>query len=306
MIASIIDIGTNSCRLMIANDENNKVNTMIKKVELTRLGEGVNKNKQLLPEAMERTLKVLKEYKKLSYSFSSEKILAFATSAVRDSKNRDEFIKLVKKETGIHIECISGVEEGKAAFVGGTSFLENVSSKILLIDIGGGSTEFSYGNAGKIPEHIKSLNIGAVRFQEMIESGMYNFSDLESLMLQELSKVDYLSEEYELLGVAATITGQIAIFNKEIYDPVKSHDQKLTKNMIESNFNMLKNMTREEILALPSISEKRADVILPGTFLLLKILEIFKKSYIRTSEIDLLEGHFILNILKASLWIIVK
>ena len=71
--------------------------------------------------------------------------------------------------------------------------------------------------------------------------------------------------------------------------------------MIESNFKMLKSMTREEILALPSISEKRADVILPGTFLLLKILEIFKKDYIRTSEIDLLEGHFILNILKASL-----
>ena len=120
-------------------------------------------------------------------------------------------------------------------------------------------------------------------------------------MIQELSKINYLTEDYELLGVAASITGQIAIFNKEAYDPIKSHNKKLTKNMIESNFKMLKSMTREEILALPSISEKRADVILPGTFLLLKILEIFKKDYIRTSEIDLLEGHFILNILKASL-----
>ena len=103
------------------------------------------------------------------------------------------------------------------------------------------------------------------------------------------------------MGVAASITGQIAIFNREPYDPVKSHNQKLTRKMIKSNFKMLKNMTKEEILSLPSLNQKRADVILPGTFLLLKILEFLKKDYIVTSEIDLLEGHFILKILKSEL-----
>ena len=198
MIASIIDIGTNSCRMMIADDKNNKVNTLIKLVELTRLGEGVNKSRKLSPKAVARTLKVLKNFREISDSYSSEKILAFATSAVRDSENRNEFINLVKQETGIQIECISGTEEGKASFVGGTSFLEKNDSKVLLIDMGGGSTEFSYGTAGKIPDQVKSLDIGVVRFKEMMENENYCFSDLENIINQELKKIDFIKKIFKI------------------------------------------------------------------------------------------------------------
>ena len=296
MIASIIDIGTNSCRLMIADSKNNTVNPLIKKVEFTRLGEGVNKTKMLAPEAVNRTLKVLKEYKKISDSYNSEKILAFATSAVRDSSNREEFLELVKRECGIIINCISGIEEGKAAFVGGTSFLDSHYSKVLLVDIGGGSTEFSYGVPKKIPEHVKSFDLGAVRFKEMLEEGT-TYQELEDHINNELSKIDFITSDFELLGVAASITGQIALYYDESYDPAKSHNKKLTLNMIRDNFHKLSKMSVEEIMKLPSINAKRADVITSGTFLLLKILEYFNKEYILTSEIDLLEGHFILNIL---------
>ena len=296
MIASIIDIGTNSCRLMVADSRNNTVNPLIKKVEFTRLGEGVNKTKMLAPEAVNRTLKVLKEYKKISDSYNSEKILAFATSAVRDSSNREEFLELVKRECGIIINCISGIEEGKAAFVGGTSFLDSHYSKVLLVDIGGGSTEFSYGVPKKIPEHVKSFDLGAVRFKEMLEEGT-TYQELENHINNELSKIDFITSDFELLGVAASITGQIALYYDESYDPAKSHNKKLTLNMIRDNFHKLSKMSVEEIMKLPSINAKRADVITSGTFLLLKILEYFNKEYILTSEIDLLEGHFILNIL---------
>ena len=296
MIASIIDIGTNSCRLMIADSKNNTVNPLIKKVEFTRLGEGVNKTKMLAPEAVNRTLKVLKEYKKISDSYNSEKILAFATSAVRDSSNREEFLELVKRECGIIINCISGIEEGMAAFVGGTSFLDSHYSKVLLVDIGGGSTEFSYGVPKKIPEHVKSFDLGAVRFKEMLEEGT-TYQELENHINNELSKIDFITSDFELLGVAASITGQIALYYDEPYDPAKSHNKKLTLNMIRDNFHKLSKMSVEEIMKLPSINAKRADVITSGTFLLLKILEYFNKEYILTSEIDLLEGHFILNIL---------
>ena len=295
MIASIIDIGTNSCRLMIADSKNNTVNPLIKKVEFTRLGEGVNKTKMLATEAVNRTLMVLKEYKKISDSYNSEKILAFATSAVRDSSNREEFLELVKRECGIIINCISGIEEGKAAFVGGTSFLDSHYSKVLLVDIGGGSTEFSYGVPKKIPEHVKSFDLGAVRFKEMLEEGT-TYQELENHINNELSKIDFITSDFELLGVAASITGQIALYYDESYDPAKSHNKKLTLNMIRDNFHKLSKMSVEEILKLPSINAKRADVITSGTFLLLKILEYFNKEYILTSEIDLLEGHFILNI----------
>ena len=296
MIASIIDIGTNSCRLMIADSKNNTVNPLIKKVEFTRLGEGVNKTKMLDPEAVNRTLKVLKEYKKISDSYNSEKILAFATSAVRDSSNREEFLELVKRECGIIINCISGIEEGKAAFVGGTSFLDSHYSKVLLVDIGGGSTEFSYGAPKKIPKHVKSFDLGAVRFKEMLEEGT-TYQELENHINNELSKIDFITSDFELLGVAASITGQIALYYDEPYDPAKSHNKKLTLDMIRDNFHKLSKMSVEEIMKLPSINAKRADVITSGTFLLLKILEYFNKEYILTSEIDLLEGHFILNIL---------
>lgn len=296
MIASIIDIGTNSCRLMIADSKNNTVNPLIKKVEFTRLGEGVNKTKMLATEAVNRTLKVLKEYKKISDSYNSEKILAFATSAVRDSSNREEFLELVKRECGIIINCISGIEEGKAAFVGGTSFLDSHYSKVLLVDIGGGSTEFSYGVPKKIPEHVKSFDLGAVRFKEMLEEGT-TYQELENHINNELSKIDFITSDFELLGVAASITGQIALYYDEPYDPAKSHNKKLTLDMIRDNFHKLSKMSVEEIMNLPSINAKRADVITSGTFLLLKILEYFNKEYILTSEIDLLEGHFILNIL---------
>ena len=295
MIASIIDIGTNSCRLMIADSKNNTVNPLIKKVEFTRLGEGVNKTKMLATEAVNRTLKVLKEYKKISDSYNSEKILAFATSAVRDSSNREEFLELVKRECGIIINCISGIEEGKAAFVGGTSFLDSHYSKVLLVDIGGGSTEFSYGVPKKIPEHVKSFDLGAVRFKEMLEEGT-TYQELENHINNELSKIDFISSDFELLGVAASITGQIALYYDEPYDPAKSHNKKLTLNMIRDYFHKLSKMSVEEIMKLPSINAKRADVITSGTFLLLKILEYFNKEYVLTSEIDLLEGHFILNI----------
>lgn len=296
MIASIIDIGTNSCRLMIADSKNNTVNPLIKKVEFTRLGEGVNKTKMLATEAVNRTLKVLKEYKKISDSYNSEKILAFATSAVRDSSNREEFLELVKRECGIIINCISGIEEGKAAFVGGTSFLDSHYSKVLLVDIGGGSTEFSYGAPKKIPKHVKSFDLGAVRFKEMLEEGT-TYQELENHINNELSKIDFITSDFELLGVAASITGQIALYYDEPYDPAKSHNKKLTLDMIRDNFHKLSKMSVEEIMNLPSINAKRADVITSGTFLLLKILEYFNKEYILTSEIDLLEGHFILNIL---------
>ena len=268
MIASIIDIGTNSCRLMIADSKNNTVNTLIKKVEFTRLGEGVNKTKMLDPEAVNRTLKVLKEYKKISDSYNSEKILAFATSAVRDSSNREEFLELVKRECGIIINCISGIEEGKAAFVGGTSFLDSHYSKVLLVDIGGGSTEFSYGVPKKMPEHVKSFDLGAVRFKEMLEEGT-TYLELENHINNELSKIDFITSDFELLGVAASITGQIALYYEEPYDPAKSHNKKLTLNMIRDNFHKLSKMSVEEIMKLPSINAKRADVINSGTFLLL-------------------------------------
>ena len=299
MKASIIDIGTNSCRLLTAENIEHKIKPLTKIVKITRLGEGVNHSGILNEEAILRTLKVLEEFKNTSNSLGAEKILAFATSAVRDAKNRNEFIDLVMIKTGIKIKCISGIEEGEAAFTGGTSFLKYDSQKILLLDIGGGSTEFSYGKPKKLPEYVKSLNLGVVRFKEMMEEKSLSFDELGVFIQNELRALERPKDEYILMGVAASITGQIALYFNENYNSEKVQGYKLEKEMVKRNFEMLKRISLEDIKSLPSVHPKRADVLLTGTYLLLQIFEYLKKDYLITSELDSLEGHFILNIINS-------
>ena len=162
----IIDIGTNSCRLFIAEVmENEKgisiLNELVKEVEIVKLGEEVNKNHFLKEEAMERTIKCLKKYKETADKYGAKELKAFATSAARDAENREEFLKKVR-DLGIKIECISGEEEAELNFLGNSLVFD---ARILVIDIGGGSTEFTLGKNNKI-DFIKSIDIGAVRATE--------------------------------------------------------------------------------------------------------------------------------------------
>ena len=168
MVGAIIDIGTNSCRLYIAetNGANSKeFKEIVNIVEITRLGEGVNKSKILNKNAIIRTIEVIKKYKKICDDHSVEKVTAYATSAVRDAVNKDDFISGVER-LGIDFHVITGETEGKAAFLGATYEMKG-NDKFLVIDIGGGSTEFSYGLPNTIPE-VVSINIGTIRFVEML------------------------------------------------------------------------------------------------------------------------------------------
>ena len=297
MVGAIIDIGTNSCRLYIAetNAANNKeFKEIVNLVEITRLGEGVNKSKILNKDAIIRTIEVIKKYKKICDNHSVEKVTAYATSAVRDAVNKDDFISEVER-LGIDFHVITGETEGKAAFLGATYEMKG-NDKFLVIDIGGGSTEFSYGLPNTIPE-VVSINIGTIKFVEMLREMTYE--QLEIHIHEMLGKSKLLesikqsNEEYELIGVAATITGQVFISKKINYDPKISHGYKLSIEKIKGNFNELYNMSESERLLIPSMHSKRVDVIVPGTFLLYQILTFSDKNGITCSEKDLLEGHFI-------------
>ena len=297
MVGAIIDIGTNSCRLYIAetNGANNKgFKEIVNLVEITRLGEGVNKSKILNKDAIIRTIEVIKKYKKICDDHSVEKVTAYATSAVRDAVNKDDFISKVER-LGIDFHVITGETEGKAAFLGAT-YEMNGNDKFLVIDIGGGSTEFSYGLPNTIPE-VVSINIGTIRFVEMLREMTYEQLEIhihEMLSKSKLlEKIKQLNEEYELIGVAATITGQVFISKKINYNPKISHGYRLSIKEIKGNFNELHNMSESERLLIPSMHSKRVDVIVPGTFLLYQILTFFNKNEITCSEKDLLEGHFI-------------
>ena len=299
-----IDIGTNSCRLFIAEVLKDNKNITLKKeiykdLEIVKLGEDVNKNKFLKEEAIERTLKCLKKYREIvdKYSMEEKNIICFATSATRDANNSDYFIKKVYDETKIKINCISGDEEAYINFKGViSSFDKNFKENILVFDIGGGSTEFTLGNINGIKKEI-SLNIGSVRITEkfFLDNGIYNYCEENRIKAKEWVKEnlkelkDFKNENFTLIGVAGTTTTQVSVREKmEVYDSEKIHLSSLTSKEINDNLNLfIKNINKQEIKGL---DPKRKDIIIGGTIILKEILEYFEKDFVIVSENDNLMG----------------
>ena len=295
-IKGIIDIGTNSCRLFIAELENTSKGKKIKRelvkdVEIVKLGEGVNKTHNLNPNAIKRTLDCLKKYKEKASSYGVENIRAFATSAVRDAENREVFLQEVSK-LGIKIECISGKTEATLNFLGNSLVFKD---RILVVDIGGGSTEFTLGKDKSI-DFIQSINIGAVRATEKFFSDNdYSEEKLEKCKAWIRKNLEILKtikdRDFKLIGVAGTATTQIFVRDKmEIYDSSKVHMATLTLDELKENLSLFLSKNFEERKNIIGLEEKRADVIIAGTLILLTILEELNQDKIIISESDNLSG----------------
>ena len=295
-IKGVIDIGTNSCRLFIAELENTSEGKKIKRelvkdVEIVKLGEGVNKTHNLNPNAIKRTLDCLKKYKEKASSYGVENIKAFATSAVRDAENREVFLQEVLK-LGIKIECISGKTEATLNFLGSSLVFKD---RILVVDIGGGSTEFTLGKDKSI-DFIQSINIGAVRATEKFFSDNdYSEEKLEKCKVWIRKNLEILKtikdRDFKLIGVAGTATTQISVRDKmEIYDSSKVHMATLTLDELKENLSLFLSKNFEERKNIVGLEEKRADVIIAGTLILLTILEELNQDKIIISESDNLSG----------------
>lgn len=295
-IKGIIDIGTNSCRLFIAELENTSEGKKIKRelvkdVEIVKLGEGVNKTHNLNPNAIKRTLDCLKKYKEKASSYGVENIRAFATSAVRDAENREVFLQEVSK-LGIKIECISGKTEATLNFLGNSLVFKE---RILVVDIGGGSTEFTLGK-DKTIDFIQSINIGAVRATEKFFSDNdYSEEKLEKCKAWIRKNLEILKNikdrDFKLIGVAGTATTQISVRDKmEIYDSSKVHMATLTLDELKENLSLFLSKNFEGRKNIIGLEEKRADVIIAGTLILLTILEELNQDKIIISESDNLSG----------------
>lgn len=295
-IKGVIDIGTNSCRLFIAELENTSEGKKIKRelvkdVEIVKLGEGVNKTHNLNPNAIKRTLDCLKKYKEKASSYGIENIRAFATSAVRDAENREIFLQEVSK-LGIKIECISGKTEATLNFLGNSLVFKD---RILVVDIGGGSTEFTLGKDKSI-DFIQSINIGAVRATEKFFSDNdYSEEKLEKCKAWIRKNLEILKtikdRDFKLIGVAGTATTQISVRDKmKIYDSSKVHMATLTLDELKENLSLFLSKNFEERKNIVGLEEKRADVIIAGTLILLTILEELNQDKIIISESDNLSG----------------
>lgn len=291
-----IDIGTNSMRLLIGEYKNGKIENRKKFVNTTRIGQGVDKEGYISNEAINRNIDALKEFAKLCNDEKCEYVYGMGTSALRDSKNGDEFVQLAKRETGISIDIISGEEESNLGFKGVLEGLEG-NNDILVIDIGGGSTEFIIGDREGI-KFAKSENVGALRMTEKFLKidpiDDLEFNDMYMFIEHEIDKtLEYIKEKgiKNLVGIGGTITSLSAMNQElEIYSMEKIHNSKVCKKEIEKILQNLKKMTLSDKKTLKGLQPKRADIITAGVAILNIIMEKLELDEIIVSEYDNLEG----------------
>ena len=296
MKVGAIDIGTNSMRLLICDYIDNKIDNRVKFVNTTRIGKGVDKNGYISEEAINRNIMALKEFYNICKENNCEKIYAIGTSALRDSKNKDKFIELAKEESKINVEIITGEEESNLGFKG---VLEGINSEddILVLDIGGGSTEFIIGNIDGI-KFSKSENVGALRMTEKFLTKdpicENEFDNMSLFIEKEISNtLDYIKNKgiRKIVGIGGTITSLSAMNQElEVYSMEKIHNSSISKCEIKKILQNLKKLTLSDKKELKGLQTKRADIITAGVKILDIIIEKLEIENIMVSEYDNLEG----------------
>lgn len=300
MRVAAIDCGTNSIRLLIADVVDSTVTDIVRTMIIVRLGEGVDKTREFSPEALKRTFAAVDEYAELIQSHQPEVIRFVATSASRDVSNRDEFFSGVKARLGIEPSVISGNEEARLSFLGATSGLANSSDApkppYLVVDIGGGSTEFVVGTSE--PSASISMDIGCVRMTERhLQSDPPTAQQITEATKDIDSAIDTASEQVDLasanslIGVAGSVTTIAALaLQLPEYDSTKIHGAKVSAEEVQNITSQLLAMPRSERAQLGPMHEGRVDVIGGGALVLDRILQATGLPQVTVSEHDILDG----------------
>jgi exopolyphosphatase/guanosine-5'-triphosphate,3'-diphosphate pyrophosphatase len=291
-----IDCGTNSIRLLIADITNGNFKEVLRTMEIVRLGQGVDQNKAFHPDAIDRTLAAVEKFAALIKSKGVEKVRFCATSATRDASNRELFTDGVKKILGIEVEVIPGEEEARLSFIGATKELSQNDGPFLVVDIGGGSTEFVFGNESV--DSAKSVNIGCVRMSErhLIDQppSMAQISqaiiDIDIAIAQAAAIVP-ISEAKTLVAVAGTATTVAAAALKlEQYDRYLIHLSRISATSVHQVAGKFQSLDKDQIASLGYMHPGRVDVITSGALILSRIMAATGASEFVASESDILDG----------------
>lgn len=296
--AAVVDIGTNTMNLLARTADG----TELREVRMPRLGEGVDSSRRLSDAAMRRCFDVAEEYSRVLDDLGIAEPVVVATSASRDARNSAEFLDEIETRLGVRPQLIDGASEGRLAFRGATLDLGQSGRPVMVIDIGGGSTEFVIGSVapeGAVVERSVSLDIGAVRLTE-------NFLHSDPALPEELSSclsvlgvyLDDLARELpelasgpELIGVAGTVTTAAAVeIGLAEYDFDTLHGFEISKAAVEDVFRTLATETIAQRLDNPGMYPGREDVIVGGLCVLVAVMRKFGFSSCTTSERNLLDG----------------
>ena len=293
---AVIDCGTNSIRLLIAEISGSNFKEVIRTMEIVRLGQGVDENKAFHPDAINRTLSAVKSFKEIIDENKVDKIRFCATSATRDAMNRNLFIDGVRDILNVQVEVIPGEEEAALSFTGATYQLDQGSGPFLVVDIGGGSTEFVYGDKKVISA--KSVNIGCVRMSERhltnqpptMDQIASAIVDIDIAITQAAVSVPINSAK-SLIAVAGTATTvAAAALNLSKYDRDLIHLSKISADKVHKVAQMFQSMNKSEISALPYMHEGRVDVITAGSLVLSRVMAATGAAEFVASESDILDG----------------
>jgi exopolyphosphatase / guanosine-5'-triphosphate,3'-diphosphate pyrophosphatase len=295
-----IDIGTNSTRLLVADVDGTgrdaKLVPVERRTQITRLGQGVDRERTLRPEAITRTLDVLRQYRGVIDELGVEKVRATATSASRDARNRDEFFAPAQEVLGVRPELLSGEDEARLEYLGATARLAE-PGPFLVVDVGGGSTEFIAG--GDEPEGLVSIDIGCVRLTEQFLHGdppePEELSQAVSVVRDHLADVDRLvpgaARAETLVGTAGTVWTLGAI---ELgVDPSRSDridHFRLTRTAAEEVFRTLATEPATKRRHNPGLDPGRVDIIVAGAIIVVSVMRHWGFEELLVSEADILDG----------------
>jgi exopolyphosphatase/guanosine-5'-triphosphate,3'-diphosphate pyrophosphatase len=300
MRVAVVDIGTNSTRMLIAEVDptgNNTVQELVRRSQVTRLGDGVDASGKLSEEAMGRVFAALERYRKEMDSHQVEKNLAVLTSAVRDAANGAEFAERVREDYGLDAKVLKGEEEAQLTFLGAMSGRPTAEEPTVVIDIGGGSTEFVVGTGRTAGFHV-SLHAGVVRMSERhIHSDPPPPDELQALSqdvretLLDGLPADERAPVKRGIAVAGTATSAAAIDQElDPYDPKRVHGYILELATVELLLARLADMDEEARPNVVGLHPDRAPTIVAGMILLSEAMHVFELEQIEVSEHDILYG----------------
>jgi exopolyphosphatase/guanosine-5'-triphosphate,3'-diphosphate pyrophosphatase len=281
-----VDLGTNSTRLLVADVEDGGVEELDRETVITRLGEGVDRRRRLLPEPIARTRNCLTDFRRRAEELGAERTLLVATSAIRDAENGEAFLGEIEWSYGFDTELLSGEEEA-AMTLRGVSVGRELEPGTLLLDVGGGSTELT------LPDFRVSLDVGSVRLTErFLASDPPTRDELEACRAAVRSVLEEHASDLdvpEAIGVAGTIT-TIAALELGGYDRNRVHGYRIAREAAERQLGRLASLPLEKRRELPGLEPARAPVIVAGVAIVAELLRFFDLDELEVSENDILTG----------------
>jgi exopolyphosphatase/guanosine-5'-triphosphate,3'-diphosphate pyrophosphatase len=294
MRVAVVDLGTNSTRLLVADVEGANVREVARRLTVTRLGEGVDSRRRLLPTAIARVRNVLVDYRRDLEALGAERTLTIATSAVRDAENGEAFLGEIEWSYGFTTRLLTGEEEALMTYQGVSNGRGPVDGT-LVVDVGGGSTELVLGGPDGVAFHA-SLDLGCVRLTERFIHGdpptpeeILDCRNATRALLAERIPDDIRPNSG--IGVAGTVTTLAAIeLGLEEEDPALIHGHRLTAARVEDDLERLSRLTVAELAAIPAITPERAPVFVAGIAVVAETMRYFGLAGLEISERDIMHG----------------